>query len=64
MDIKACDNCGVQSPDREGLHFANNWVSIHANNPGILSNQTSTKYLIVCLNCWEVMRKAMIGSPP
>ncbi len=26
--IKVCDRCGKHSPDKEGLHIANNWVEV------------------------------------
>ena len=32
MNILACDNCGVQSPDMSGVHTANNWFDVTVND--------------------------------
>lgn len=48
-DITACDNCGKQSPDKSGLHIANDWMQITVHDRGYYFPQNEK--LIFCNEC-------------
>jgi hypothetical protein len=58
-DYISCDNCGKLSPDKDGMHIGNRWVSVIASwtSYGTKRNMESISYqnkkeFIYCNDCF------------
>lgn len=48
MDIKRCDGCNQDSPDKRGWFVANNWYKLEVKHRQCLSKKYD-----LCERCWE-----------
>lgn len=53
-DIIACDRCGKQSPDKDGLYIANDWVRVQFAYTGRYKWTNEFIFCEECLPCLDV----------